>query len=176
MSRLLFILLFLPAIACSSESAAPAVSDPITPEFTPASGSTSTLLGRRTFTNVGPTLKIKRTSGDWDVEVKAKPELDVAVQRIKFEPGGHSGWHTHPGPVFIQVVYWTMRFYESDDPSCTAIIRDAASPAGYLDLGEHAHIARNETADSAVNIVTYLAPPGVPLRNDVTPAPGNCPF
>jgi hypothetical protein len=46
---------------------------------------------------------------------------------------------------------------------------------GYLDVGDHAHIARNETALAATNIVTYLAPPGVALRID-EPAPGNCPF
>jgi hypothetical protein len=46
---------------------------------------------------------------------------------------------------------------------------------GYVDLGEHAHIARNETAEPAQNIVTYFAPPGAALRID-QPSPGNCPF
>jgi hypothetical protein len=46
---------------------------------------------------------------------------------------------------------------------------------GYLDVGEHAHIARNETAAPAQNIVTYFAPSGAALRID-EPRPGNCPF
>jgi hypothetical protein len=46
---------------------------------------------------------------------------------------------------------------------------------GYLDVGEHPHIARNESAAPAENIVVYLAPPGAALRIDA-PNPGNCPF
>ena len=95
------------------------------------------------------------------------------MQSIVFQPGGHSGWHRHPGPVFIQVVSGTMTFYESDDPSCTPIVRTAGQ--GFLDVGEHAHIARNETSAPAQNIVTYFAPPGAALRIDA-PNPGNCPF
>jgi hypothetical protein len=174
MSRLPVLLLFLPAIGCSSEPAAPAASLPLTPQFTLGSGTTSTLLGRANFGDpTGETFKVKRIFGDWHVEVKAKPTLDLAVQRIVFEPGGQSGWHTHPGPVFIQVITGTMTFYESDDPNCTPIVRSAGQ--GYLDLGEHAHIARNESGAIAENLVTYFAPPGAPLRIDAD-APGNCPF
>ena len=92
---------------------------------------------------------------------------------ITFQPGGQNGWHSHPGPVFISVVSGTMTFYESTDPSCTPIVRSAGQ--GYLDAGNHAHIARNETAVPAMNVVTYLAPAGAPLRID-KPSPGNCPF
>lgn len=143
------------------------------PSFTMGSGSSSTLLGRATFSDGGETFKVRRMTGDWHVEVKAKPSLDIAVQSIVFQPGGQSGWHQHPGPVFIQVVSGTMTFYESDDPSCTPIVRTAGQ--GYLDLGEHAHIARNETSQPAQNVVTYFAPPGAVLRLDA-PQPGNCPF
>jgi len=143
------------------------------PSFTLGSGSTSTLLGRATFSDSTPTFKIKRITGDWHVEVKSGRALDVAVQTILFQPGSHSGWHRHPGPVFIQVVTGTMTFYESHDPKCTPIVRKAGE--GYLDAGDHAHIARNETAVPAQNVVTYLAPPGAALRID-EPRPGNCPF
>jgi len=107
------------------------------------------------------------------VKVKATPALDIAVQRIAFQPGGQSGWHSHPGPVFISVVEGTMTFYESDDPNCTPTVRHAGE--GFLDVGDHAHIARNETSDAATNVVTYLVPPGAALRID-QPNPGNCPF
>ena len=144
------------------------------PNFTMSSLSTSTLLGRSTFSDPSdPNFKVKRMTGDWHVEVKAKPAFDLAVQSIVFQPGGQSGWHSHPGPVFIQVVSGTMTFYESDDPSCTPIVRTAGQ--GYLDAGEHAHIARNETSLPAQNVVTYFAPPGAALRID-EPRPGNCAF
>jgi cupin domain len=145
-----------------------------TPSFTPGSGSTPTLLGRATFADpTGQTFKVKRMTGDWHVEIKGKPAIDLAIQSIRFDAGGQSGWHSHPGPVFIQVVSGTMTFYESDDPECTPIVRTAGQ--SYLDVGEHAHIARNETAAPAENVVTYFAPPGAALRID-QPSPGNCPF
>ena len=144
-----------------------------TPAFT-AGTSTSTLLGRGTFSDThDQVLKVKRITGDWHVEVKAMPALDVAVQSIIFQPGQHSGWHSHPGPVFIVVKTGEMTFYESDDPTCTPVRRKAGE--GFLDVGDHAHIARNESGMAAENIVTYLAPPGAKLRIE-EPAPGTCPF
>jgi hypothetical protein len=152
----------------ATEAATPA------PLFTLSSGSQSTLLGRATFADPSdPTFKVKRISGDWHAEVKATPNLDIAVQRIVFQPGGQSGWHRHPGPVFIEVVTGTMTFYMSDDPTCTPMVRSAGQ--GYLDVGEHAHIARNESGAPAENIVVYLAPQAAALRIDA-PDPGNCPF
>ena len=139
---------------------------------TPGSGTQSMLLGRATFEEA---FKVKRVApaDDWEVEVEASPALDVAVQMITFQPGGHSGWHRHPGPVFISVVAGEMTFYDSDDPNCAPIVRRAGQ--GFLDTGEHAHIARNETTQPATNVVTYFAPPGSPLRIDA-PNPGTCPF
>jgi cupin domain len=139
---------------------------------TPGSGTTSTLIGRATFADA---VKVRRISEDhdWRVMVRAQPNLDVAVQTIVFEPGGYSGWHSHPGPVFISVVEGTMTFYEGDDPTCTPVVRTAGQ--GFLDVGDHPHIARNETGAQARNVVTYFAPAGAPLRID-EPAPGNCPF
>lgn len=131
----------------------------------------STLVGRATFDEP---INVRRFGDDhWKVEIKAKPALDVAVQTIVFPPGSQSTWHTHPGPVFISVKTGTMTFYEGDDPECTPIVRHAGE--GYVDTGDHPHIARNETEESATNVVTYLVPPGATLRTD-QPNPGNCPF
>jgi hypothetical protein len=140
------------------------------PNATLASGSKSTLLGRAGF----PQFHVKRKSdAGWQMEINAKDSLDIAVQSITFDAGAQSGWHSHPGPVLIQVVSGTMTFYESDDPTCTPIVRTAGQ--GYLDVGDHAHIARNESGAPATNVVTYFAPPGAALRID-QPNPGNCPF
>ena len=155
-------------------TAARASAAPPRPAFTASSGSTSTLLGRATFADpADPNFKVKRIEGSWHTEVKAHPNLDLAVQQIVFQAGGQSGWHRHPGPVFIQVVSGTMTFYESDDPTCSPIVRTAGQ--AYLDTGEHPHIARNETGTPAQNLVVYLAPPGAALRIDA-PDPGHCPF
>jgi hypothetical protein len=140
------------------------------PLFTASSGSGSTLLGRGTFAE---RFHVKRKTSGWEIDIKAKDATDLAVQSITFQPGGHSGWHRHPGPVFIQVKSGAMTFYESDDPTCTRVVRTAGQ--GYLDTGDHAHIARNESSQPAENIVVYFAPQGAALRID-KPAPGNCLF
>jgi hypothetical protein len=159
---------------------------PSTPSYTKGTN-VSTLLGRATFGNADQegdqkgdhegnhedgNLRITRETGDWRFDLRSKP-FDIAVQTIAFAPGATSGWHSHPGPVFIQVTSGTMTFYMSDDPTCTPVVRTAGQ--GYLDLGDHSHIARNETTLPAQNVVTYFAPPGATLRID-QPAPGNCPF
>jgi len=141
---------------------------PQSPDFTAASGSVSTLVGRSTFN----AFSVRRQTGNWVMSAHSD-RLDIAVQTIIFQPGGQSGWHSHPGPVFIQVVEGQMTFYESDDPHCRPIVRSAGQ--GYLDAGERPHMARNETLHEAKNVVTYFAPVGAALRIDA-PAPGNCPF
>lgn len=164
-------------LGCSdhSETTSPRSSaSAATPHFTAGSGNASTLIARSRFSDPkDPVLKVKRIADDWHVELKATPTLDIAIQSIVFQPGGQSGWHTHPGPVFVQVVSGTTTEYKSDDPTCSPIVHPVGS--AYVDPGEHAHIARNETGTTATVVVTYLVPPGVPLRIDA-PAPGNCPF
>jgi hypothetical protein len=174
MAALVNTLIAVSLAAGCDDASAPATPTTLKPEFTASSGGQPTLLGRATFGDPGAeAFKVKRITGDWQVEIKAKPAFDLAVQRIVFQPGGQSGWHTHPGPVFVQVVSGVMTFYESDDPECKPIVRSAGE--GYLDLGEHPHIARNESGAVAENLVTYFAPPGATLRIDAD-APGNCPF
>jgi quercetin dioxygenase-like cupin family protein len=166
------------AVACTDGDTlspnAPATIATTTPHLTAATGNTATLLARGTFSDPkDPAFKIKRIAEDWHVELKATPAFDLAVQSIVFQPGGQSGWHRHPGPVFVQVVSGTTTEYKSDDPDCTPIVHSAGQ--SYVDEGEHAHIARNETNATATVVVTYFVPPGVPLRIDA-PKPGNCPF
>ena len=140
---------------------------------TKGSGTSSTLLGRGTFDEpVRVSRELDEPNQEWEAEVEVRPSLDVATQIITFQPGGQSGWHSHPGPVFITVMSGTMTFYEADDPSCQPIVRTAGQ--GYLDKGESAHIARNESGAPATNVVTYFAPVGAALRIE-QPQPKNCP-
>lgn len=143
-------------------------------EAVAAPASISTLLARSTFSDPhDQSVDIKRISGDWHMQIKAKPAFDIAVQTILFPPGSASGWHTHPGPVFIQVKSGTMTFYQSDDPTCSPQVLTQGQ--GFLDFGEHAHIAVNRSDAPAENVVTYFAPPGVPLKVPA-PQPPNCSF
>jgi hypothetical protein len=144
------------------------------PSFTIGSGLTANTLSRTTFSDpADKVFKVKRMTGDWHLEIKSTPALDLAVQSITFGAGGQSGWHSHPGPAFVQVVSGTVTFYESGDPTCTGIVRTIGQE--YLDEGGHAHLARNEATEPAQVIATYFAPPGAALRVD-EPDPGTCSF
>jgi quercetin dioxygenase-like cupin family protein len=158
---------------CNGEDAGASVAPlaPDAPLLTPSSGQQGTLLARGTYYHP---FSVNRETGDWRIAIDAAPATDVAVQRFVFQPGGQSGWHTHPGPVFIQVVSGTLTMYQGDDPDCHPIVRTAGQI--YIDVGGDAHLARNENPwHTAEAIVTYFAPQGAALRADA-PAPGNCPF
>jgi Cupin domain len=109
------------------------------------------------------------------VELKTKSPIDVADQTITIQPGGHTGWHSHPGPALVIVKSGTFTLYDGNDPSCTAHVFNAGSAFVDRAVG-HVHIGRNEGTTVVELSVTYLLPVGAGPRTDVTPAPGNCPF
>ena len=107
-------------------------------------------------------------------EAKAKSHVDIVIRRHDYLPGGSTGWHSHPGPVFITVKQGQLTFYEADDPTCTAKVVNAGE--GYVDNG-HGHIARNESGAPAQDFSVILAPVGQPFRADLPPrANPNCGF
>ncbi|HZB36035.1 MAG TPA: cupin domain-containing protein [Gaiellaceae bacterium] len=109
------------------------------------------------------------------VELKTKSAMDVADQTITIQPGGHTGWHSHPGPALVVVKSGTFTLYDGDDASCAPHVFSAGS--AFVDRGGgHVHIGRNEGTTVVELSVTYLLPVGAGPRADVTPAPGNCPF
>ncbi len=104
---------------------------------------------------------------------------DTVMQKIVIAPGGHTGWHSHPGPVVVLISAGEMSFYDSDDPTCTA--RTYSTGQAFVDSGQgHVHIARNEGSVPLELYITYFdVTPGVPapgaFRIDA-PSPGNCSF
>ena len=133
------------------------------------SGTTSTLVGPPTTYEA---FKVKRDAAyGWNLKIDAKDGLKVATQTITFQPGGQSGWHSHPGPVFISVKEGTMTFY---DENCNATVRMAGE--GFLDVGDDAHLARNESGAPATNVVTYLLPPSATVLRIDAPQPVNCSY
>ena len=109
------------ALACRDTTTPRELSDPgITePSYTVAVGFVGTPIGRG---NLG-TFHIQSKAGGYDVELKSHDNTDIAVTNIAVAPGGHSGWHYHPGPVLVVVKTGTITFYMGDDPSCSPLGR-----------------------------------------------------
>ena len=110
-----------------------------------------------------------------DLKLQVRGDLQVVTQRITISPGGHTGWHSHPGPVFVTIQAGTMTFYDADDPTCAP--GTYATGESFIDEGGgHVHIARNEGLSDLVLYATYLIPVGsAGFRTDV-PDPASCPF
>ena len=145
-------------------------------QATPPSQIAFTPVGRATL----PEFDVKRKNKalDWRIGLEAEQPLDVATQIVTFQPGGFSGWHSHPGPVLFTVRTGTLTVYEGDDPSCTPLVFPAGT-GRRRGWDEHPHSHGEKPTDTVAEaVVTYLVPVGTPqsqLRTDL-PNPGNCPF
>ena len=134
---------------------------------TPGAGASPTTLGRGTLA-AGDKIKTDQ------LKLDVRDRVDVVTQTITIAPGGHTGWHSHPGPVLVTITAGTMSFYDGDDPACSRVAYDVGDT--FIDKGQgHVHIARNEGSTDLVLYATYLLPVGAALRTD-EPAPGNCAF
>jgi quercetin dioxygenase-like cupin family protein len=141
---------------------------PNKPSFTPADRFTSILDGRG---NLG-TFHIQSKANGYDVELKSHDNTDIAVVDITVTPGGHSGWHYHPGPVLVVVKTGTITFYMGDDPSCSPQVHPAGTT--FIEKGGMVGLARNQGEVNATVVATFFVPAGSPLRIDA-PEPSQCP-
>jgi quercetin dioxygenase-like cupin family protein len=100
---------------------------------------------------------------------------EVVVQRIVIADGGHTGWHSHPGPVVVVVKSGALTYIPADDTSCEG--RTYGAGEAFIDPGQgHVHIARNLSGEDVEFWATYLdVPRGGAVRIDAD-APGTCPF
>jgi quercetin dioxygenase-like cupin family protein len=100
---------------------------------------------------------------------------ETVIQQVVIAPGGHTGWHSHPGPVVVLIKSGQMSFYDSDDPTCT--VRTYSAGQAFIDSGQgHVHIARNEGSVNLELWATYFdVPAGGAFRINAD-SPGNCGF
>jgi len=97
-------------------------------------------------------------------------ERDVVVQLVTIAPGGHTGWHSHPGATVILVQSGTFTFYSATN--CVA--QNYAAGQGVVEAGGGVQLARNEGAVPQVLYVVYFdVPIGGAFRID-QPEPSNC--
>ena len=142
---------------------------------TPGSGFTSTTLAKGKFGDIDVFNKfILPKGGIWLSLQKTEGDSDLYVQSNTWQPGGTTGWHTHPGHSVIIVTAGTVTEYDGNDPTCTPHVYTQGMT--FVDPGgSHVHIIRNEGNVVATNIAVQLIPAGQPRRIDVAD-PGNCPF
>jgi quercetin dioxygenase-like cupin family protein len=132
----------------------------------PASGVTGTPLARGTYDSFN--VRSDPHGSISDFRAHSTSAIDLVVQKHDYAAGASTGWHQHPGPVFITVTQGQLTFYERDDPTCTPHIYSAGQ--GFVDTGD-GHIGRNETTQPAQDVTVAIAPVAGAFRTELA-APG----
>jgi quercetin dioxygenase-like cupin family protein len=93
---------------------------------------------------------------------------DAAILQVTQAPGGHSGWHAHPGPAVVIVKSGELTIDQASDCSSKTytVGQVAIEPSG------HVHLARNTGPGTLELWITFLdVPVGANPRIDA-PDPG----
>src|SRR5215469_4637399 len=85
-----------------------------------------------------PELHVVQEDPNYGAMIKTRGLSDAVVRNLVIAPGGDTGWHSHPGPVFVLVTAGTGSFYHASDPTFTPTIYDAGS--GFVEGGGDVHI------------------------------------
>jgi hypothetical protein len=127
---------------------------------TPSQGLNTTILS-------GPValdeIDVHSKSDHHSVKIKTQGTSDVWVVQNRIVPGGHTGWHSHPGPSIISVVSGQATEYDADDPG-SGIVHSAGT--AFVDDGDGAHIIRNEGSVDLVLTAFQILPRGATRRID----------
>ena len=134
----------------------PIVAEPLTP--------------RSVFVDaIGLTFKIKWDGRATDVVHVPDPSSTVVV-RDTVQAGAQFPWHSHAGPVVVNIASGALTYIGADD----CVQRTYAAGQAFVDAGQgHVHTAFNPTSAPTVLVATFFdAPTQGPLL--IPAAPGGC--
>ncbi len=128
------------------------------------------LAGHATFTdNVSANFRVRYDHGRALNSNLPRDASTVLMVEATWQPGGTSGWHTHPGPAVISVVEGAVTVTNAND----CVPRTYGAGEAFLDPGQgNVHIATNaSTTDEAVAYATFFGvPDGTSPTISVPPA------
>lgn len=100
------------------------------------------------------------------MEVSAERKIEVAVIQVAFEPGGHTGWHTHLGPVLVTVTSGQVTHIMGDCSRHTYKVGQS-----FVEERRDLTIVRNTGNVAATVVGTFLVPVGATTLTPPAPAP-----
>jgi hypothetical protein len=124
---------------------------------------------------VTKTLKFKVPSVQTAIACNATNPCDTAFQLGTLQPGGTTGWHTHPGATFVAFVQGEGTVYHAIDSTCHAVKISAGS--GFSQMPTLVHVLHNDGTVPIIIYTLYILPHGTPnsgIRID-QPQPAACP-
>ena len=93
--------------------------------------------------------------GPIDIDLR-RPSNVVSV-RIDFRAGDTTGWHSHPGPVLVQVVSGAVTLRHAAHGRCLSEVVRAGH--GFFEAPGAVHVAENRRPAPAVLYATFVLPP-----------------
>ena len=124
------------------------------------------------------TLDVKTASDKtdhWGLLLKTKDATDIAADRLTIQASGYSGWHAHPGPVFVTVLQGSVTWYDGSNPLCTS--RTYTVGESFIERAYGVHNVRNASNSAIAEFVAItikpdgFVGPGFRLNRD---QPTNC--
>jgi hypothetical protein len=145
---------------------------PLAAQVAPPPIATEFLTDRAVFTDdIDLRIKVRREGEPPDV-VKVEDPSRTVVARFTVQPRAPFPWHTHAGPVVVNVVSGTLIYVPADD--CSRL----PYPAGtaFVDPGHgHVHSAFNpSTTDVTVFVATFFEAPAEGPLLIPADAPAGC--
>jgi quercetin dioxygenase-like cupin family protein len=100
-------------------------------------------------------MKVKINTGDETEVVKVVDPSRTVTARFTIQPGARFPWHSHAGPVVVNVAQGTLVFVETD---CAE--RTYPTGTAFVDAGHgHVHSAYNPTGGETVIVATFFESP-----------------
>lgn len=101
---------------------------------------------------------------EWVANFHTTGPTTFVVQDVVYAPGGHTGWHSHPGILLSSVISGSIEWYDS---RCNKHVYNAGDA---LTESTQPHYVRNVGTSNVHFMVTYILAKGQPRRID-QPAP-----
>lgn len=143
---------------------------PATAQAPPPPIAAEALTPRSVFVDdIGLQFKIK-LDGEATTVVDVKDPSWTVVVRYTVQPGAQFPWHSHAGPVVVNIASGALTYVAADD----CVQRTYAAGQAFVDAGKgHVHTAFNPTNAPTVLVATFFgAPAEGPLL--IPAAPGSC--
>lgn len=106
------------------------------------------------------------SSGDeFRVVLKTNGPSTISVQEAAYSPGGHNGWHSHPGLVAVTLVSGTIQWFNEN---CEATVYNAGD--SWVEGSQH-HYFRNIGTGNVQLTAVYITAQGQALRIDQAAPP-----
>ena len=129
-----------------------------------ASGTSNTEISQHVRVTLPPVVGQEQEDDEWSAKLVTSGPSNFIVQDVSYFPGGHTGWHSHPGILLVSVTEGSIEWYNANCERTVYNVGDS------LTESTATHFVRNVGSVNARFMVTYVLAKGQPRRID-QPAP-----